>query len=419
LGTSQPPLHRRGEAAGAVSSRFGGPAYTPAPARRAASRAVGTSSGARSLVQSLNGKAPASAARPSSLRSPRVWIGVPISLLFLVLAFRGQQPDEIRDALSRVDWRTLPLALILLYTGVAVRAYRWHVLLRPVRDIPTREVFPIMIIGYAANNILPLRAGELVRAWTLEQRYGVRKTAALATIAVERLFDGVTMLLFVGGAATVIGLNAELQHVALVAAAVFAVAIAGLVILLAGGSVRDRLLRLVLGPLPAPLAARIERMAESFLAGLGVLSRRRDLALVAMTSVAAWGFETSMYWTVARAFGDPLAGAMTPAAALLTTAIANLATLVPSGPGYVGTFEAGVLLAVNGALGIGRGLALSYAVLLHILLWLPVTVWGAIEWWRLGVSGKRHVSLTHASAEERAAASTVAGGAHPGAGGGG
>ena len=100
-----------------------------------------------------------------------------------------------------------------------------------------------------------------------------------------------------------------------------------------------------------------------------------------------------MYWTVARAFGDPLAAAMTPAAALLTTAIANLATLVPSGPGYVGTFEAGVLLAVNGALGIGRGLALSYAVLLHVLLWLPVTIWGAIEWWRLGIVGTRHISL--------------------------
>ena len=260
-----------------------------------------------------------------------------------------------------------------------------------MHDIPTRDVFPIMIIGYAANNVLPLRAGELVRAWVLEQRYGVRKTAALATIAVERLFDGVTMLLFVGGAATVVGLNAELQHVALVAAAIFAVAIAGLIVLLVGGALRERLLRLVLG-LPDRLAARVERMAESFLAGLGVLTRRGDLALVAITSVVAWGFETSMYWTVARAFGDPLAGAMTPAAALLTTAIANLATLVPSGPGYVGTFEAGVLLAVNGALGIGRGLAFSYAVLLHVLLWLPVTIWGAIEW-RLGIVGTQHVSL--------------------------
>ena len=354
---------------------------------------------------SPNGHEPSSTPNTSPWRSPRVWLGVPISLVFLYLAFRGQHPDEIREALSRVDWRLLPLALILLYTGIVIRAYRWHVLLRPVCDIPTREVFPVMIVGYAANNVLPLRAGELVRAWVLGQRYGVRKTTALATIAVERLFDGVTMLLFVGGAATVIGLNAELQHVALVAAAVFAAAIAGLVILLVGGRLRDRLLRLVLGPLPERLAARVERMAESFLAGLGVLSRRRDLALVAATSVIAWGFEVSMYWTVAQAFGDPLAAAVTPVAALLVTAIANLATLVPSGPGYVGTFEAGVLLAVNGALGIGRGLALSYAVLLHVLLWLPVTIWGAIEWWRLGLVGSRHVRMRDAVAEEVAAES--------------
>ena len=399
----------------------GGPTYTPAPARRAASRAVGRSPGARSLVQSSpNGPVPESSARQSPLRSPRVWVGVPISLLFLFLAFRGQHPDEIRDALLRVDWRPLPLALVLLYTGIAIRAYRWHVLLRPVHDIPTREVFPIMIVGYAANNVLPFRVGEVVRAWVLEQRYGVRKTAALATIAVERLFDGVTMLLFVGGAATVVGLNSELQHVAMVAAAVFAVAIAGLAVLLVGGAVRDRLLALVLRPLPDRLATRVERMAESFLTGLGVLSRRRDLALVAITSVVAWGFEASMYWTVARAFGAPLAGAVTPAAALLTTAIGNLATLVPSGPGYVGTFEAGILLAVNGALGIGRGLALSYAVLLHVLLWLPVTVWGAFEWWRLGIAGGRHVGLARAAEEELASsAPTVAGGTRSGSGGGG
>lgn len=340
--------------------------------------------------------------RRAAWRSPRVWIGVPISLLFLILAFRGQDPAEIRDAFARVDWHLLPLALVLLYTGIAIRTWRWRVLLRPVCDIPTRAVLPVMIIGYAANNVLPFRAGELVRAWALERRYGVRKSAALATIAVERLFDGVTMLLFVGGAATVIGLNAELRHVALVAAAVFAAAIAGLVVLLVGGPVRDRLLRLALGPLPEPLAARVERMAESFLAGLGVLSRRDDLVLVAFTSIVAWGFEASMYWTVARAFGDPLAAAMTPAGALLTTAIGNLATLVPSGPGYVGTFEAGVLLAVNGALGVGRGLALSYAVLLHAILWLPVTVWGAIEWWRIGIVGTRHVSLTDAVDEELA-----------------
>lgn len=336
----------------------------------------------------------------SPLRSARVWIGIPISLIFLVVAFRGQDPAEVRDALTRVDWRYLPLALVLLYTGIAVRAYRWHILLRPVEDLSPRQVFPIMLVGYAANNVLPLRTGELVRAWALGQRYQVRKTAALATIAVERLFDGLTMLLFVGGAATVIGLTSELQHVALIAAAVFAVALVGLGVLLAGGAWRDRLLRLVLTPLPDALAKRVERMAESFLSGLGVLSRRGDLAVVIVTSIVAWSIEASVYWTVAQAFGAPLSTAMSPAGALLTTAIGNLATLVPSGPGFVGTFEAGILLAVNGALGVGRGLALSYAVLLHALLWLPVTIWGGIEWWRIGVVGKRPVSMAEAAADD-------------------
>lgn len=349
------------------------------------------------MRQPLNATSPAPPRSP--FRSPRVWIGIPISIAFLALAFRGQDPNEIRDAFSRVDWRYLPLALALLYAGISVRAFRWHVLLRPVQEISTREIFPILIIGYAANNVLPLRTGELVRAWALGQRYGVRKTAALATIAVERLFDGLTMLLFIGGAAIVIGLTAELQHVALLAAAIFAIAIVGMVVLLVGGTLRDRLLQLALAPLPDRLSAKVETMAEAFLAGLGVLSRRRDLILVAATSIVAWSFEASMYWTVARAFGAPLSTAMTPVGALLTTAIGNLATLVPSGPGYVGTFEAGVLLAVNGALGVGRGLALSYAVMLHLLLWLPVTLWGAIEWWRISITG-RHLSMAEAVTEE-------------------
>jgi uncharacterized membrane protein YbhN (UPF0104 family) len=211
-------------------------------------------------------------------------------------------------------------------------------------------------------------------------------------------------------------MTSELRHVALVAAAVFAAALIGMGILLAGGTVRDRLLRLVLGPLPERLATRVERMAESFLSGLGVLARRRDLALVAVTSLISWGFEATTYWTVARAFGEPLTSAITPVGAMLTTATGNLATLVPAGPGFVGTFEAGILLAVHSVLLVPRGLALSYAVLLHLLLWAPVTVWGAIEWWRLGIVGQRHIALGHAVESELAPATAHVTGTRQGMG---
>jgi hypothetical protein len=93
-----------------------------------------------------------------------------------------------------------------------------------------------------------------------------------------------------------------------------------------------------------------------------------------------------MYWMIARGFGDPLAAKMGISASLLTTGVANLATLIPSSPGYVGPFEAGVVLVVNGALGINKSLALSYAVVVHAALYFPITIWGLFEWSRLHVS---------------------------------
>jgi uncharacterized protein (TIRG00374 family) len=220
----------------------------------------------------------------------------------------------------------------------------------------------------------------------MDKKHSVSKTASLATIAVERLFDGLTMLAFMLVAAIFVSFTNELRHLAIVAFIVFSCILIGLFVLTFGGSFRDRLMQIALGPMPTPVADRVERMAESFLTGLGVLKRKGDLGLVAGASALAWLLEASMYWMIARGFGDPLAAKMGISASLLTTGVANLATLIPSSPGYVGPFEAGVVLVVNGALGINKSLALSYAVVVHAALYFPITIWGLFEWSRLHVS---------------------------------
>ena len=101
-----------------------------------------------------------------------------------------------------------------------------------------------------------------------------------------------------------------------------------------------------------------------------------------------------MYYLVARAFGGDIEAVMGIPETMLTTGIANLATLIPSSPGYVGPYEAAVILVLSGALGLSRELALSYGVLVHVMLWLPVTIWGVIEWSRL------HLSLRQVEAAE-------------------
>ena len=320
------------------------------------------------------------------IRSWRAWVGIAISLVFLWLAFRGQDLGEVRAALRETNlWWAIP-ALALYFTGVWVRALRWQVLMRPLAPVSAGDLFPIVVVGYMANNVLPLRTGELVRSVVVGQRFGVRKTSTLATIAVERLFDGLTMLGFMLLATTVVSFTSELENLAIIAFVLFTVVLIGLFTLTLGGSLVDRLLQLVLGPMPTALADRVERMAESFLSGLGIFRNRRDLLVVAGLSLTAWLFEASMYWVLAIGFGGGVREAMGWAETLMTTGVANMATLIPSSPGYIGQFEYGVKLVLDGALGVPDGQALAYAILVHAVLYFPITLWGAWEWFRQQLS---------------------------------
>jgi uncharacterized protein (TIRG00374 family) len=323
---------------------------------------------------------------PAGMNRRRIILGFAVSAVFLFFALRGQDYAAIREAFSQVTYWYLIPALLLYFTGVMVRAYRWSVLLRPVEKVRARELVGINAVGLMANNVLPLRTGEFVRAYALSQKTSISKSTGLATIAVERIFDGMALLAFIAGSMLFVDLTSQLERVAELAVLIFALALAALILLAKGGRLRDRMLRLALGPLPDKLSGRVNGMAESFISGLGIFHNWRELAVVSVTSLIAWGFEASAYWVVARAFGGQIAAVMGVPETLLTTGIANLATLVPSSPGYVGPYEAAIILVLNGALGLSRELALSYGVLMHVMLWLPITIWGLFEWSRLHIS---------------------------------
>lgn len=334
------------------------------------------------------------------MRSWRAWVGIAISLVFLYFAFRGQDLGEIRQALRETNlWWAVP-ALALYFTGVWLRAVRWRVLMRPLGSVSARELFPVVVVGYMANNVLPLRTGEIVRSVVVRRKFGIRKTSALATIAVERLFDGLTMLAFMLLATAFVSFTSELENLAIIAFVLFTVLLIGLFTLTLGGSLVDRLLQLVLGPMPTALADKVERMAESFLSGLGIFRNRMDLLKVAGLSVLAWLFEASMYWVLAIGFGGAVREAMGAAETLLTTGVANMATLIPSSPGYIGQFEYGVKLVLSGALGVPEGQALAYAILVHAALYFPITIWGLVEWFRQQLSW-REIQANGEEASER------------------
>jgi len=327
--------------------------------------------------------------RVKALKSWQFWLGVVISLIFLYLALRGLRLADLIDVLGRANYWWLLPGIAVYFVGLWVRAWRWRYLLQPIKDIPTRRLFPITVIGYLGNNIFPARAGELLRTVVLKKDEQVAISASLATIIVERIFDGVTMLAFIfvnlGELAKLTassGFVGNIQQVAIWGTGIF---IAALVFFLFAAMFPDRSLIfieiLAQRTLPVRFRQKIVNLAEQFLGGLAALRSPRAILMIFLTSVVIWLLETLKYWFVMHAFPFTVSFFTL----MLMNGIVNLATTIPSAPGYIGTFDAPGI-AVLTAYSVPKALAAGYTLVLHAALWLPVTALGAYYLLREGIS---------------------------------
>ncbi len=318
----------------------------------------------------------------SMLRYKRVWIGLFLSLILIVYVFYQTDPAKIWASLRQAQYVYLIPALTLYFVGVGVRAVRWHFLLRDIKPISTASLFRTVVIGYMANDILPARMGELVRAYILGQQERISKASALVTIVIERIFDGLTMLTFLVTASFLLHFgDEELTMRVRLVSAVFIAAILALAVL-AGMPRRVELItNFVVLRLPARFQERGMRLVRSFIAGLGALRSPRDSFAVFAFSILAWLCETGMYAALAQGFGISLRFAVY----LLAAAFANLVTIAPSTPGYVGVFDAPIVSTLT-TFGIERNLATSYTIVLHAALILPITLLGFYYAGRAGVT---------------------------------
>jgi len=317
------------------------------------------------------------------------WVGMAISLIFLYFALRGLGFGDLWGALQDAEYWWLVPGVGVYFLGVWVRAWRWHYLLRPVKPISTGTMFPIVAIGYMGNNIYPARAGEVLRAVVLKRREGVPISASLATIIVERVYDGVVMLAFVflnlpelARLTSDSGLVGDIQSVALWGAGAFIGALGAFLLAAMFPKRAERIIAWFLGRfIPERFRDRVWNLTLRFLGGLESLRSPREALMVFVTSVVIWLFETGKYWFVMQAFEFEVSFF----ALMLMNGIVNLATTIPSAPGYVGTFDAPGI-AVLEAYGVQKAIAAGYTLVLHVALWLPITALGAFYLAREGIS---------------------------------
>jgi glycosyltransferase 2 family protein len=309
-----------------------------------------------------------------TLRSWKFWVGVLISVAFLAFALRGLKFDEFTRALRNANYWWIVPGVAVYFAGVWVRTWRWHYMLRHLRAIPLRRLFPIVVIGYMGNNIYPARAGEVLRSYVLRRKEGIAITASLATVVLERLFDGLIMLLFVFATLPFIGLPREYQLFIVFFSALFGLALLFFLLLAARPARAARLYAAVVERVvPQRFRPVVHELFDRFIVGLQSLRSPRDVALIFFSSTLIWLAETMKYWFVMHAFPGMN---VSFGVLMLMTAVVNLFTTIPSTPGHIGTFDAPGI-AILTRFGVPQALATGYTLVLHVALWLPITLLGA------------------------------------------
>jgi uncharacterized protein (TIRG00374 family) len=311
-------------------------------------------------------------------RSIQLLIGLAISVFFISLVLPSLHLSEVLQTLRTANyWWILPGIAVYL-GGLWVRAWRWHYTLRHLKSVPVRSLFPLVCIGYFGNNVYPLRAGEVIRSYVLKRTQAISITSSLATVIIERVFDGLVMLLFVFLALPFAPMPAQFRDLVILLT-VLMIAAAAIFIWMAAN---PTVMAAVYGwfatrILPTRIRTRTDDLYERFMEGLASLGSGSAVVMIFGTSILIWLIETVKYWFVMHAFDFSVGFIVL----MLMNGLVNLATSLPSAPGYIGTFDTPGIETLA-AFGVERNLAASYTFTLHAALWLPVTLLGAYYFWR-------------------------------------
>ena len=323
------------------------------------------------------------------MKKLKIIIGIFISLILLYFVFRDVEPQKVLHELLNINYFIIIPAVIIQILSYWVRAMRWTLMLSSIKKISTSRIFPIICINYLANNLLPLRAGEFVRAYMIGQKEGISKATALSTVIVERVYDGVTLALFFGVIAFIYPFPTSVKISGALLSMVFVVA---LLFILVIALFREKALKVInffLKFLPEKIRVKVYGILEKLIDGFDVIKDKKNLLMIAFYSVLAWCMEACLIYAIAAAFGF----SSTFYLALITLVFVNFFIMIPSSPGNIGTFEGACRYSL-GLFNVTKDVTASFALIYRVFQYIPITIIGFICLFKEGMTFSSITSLS-------------------------
>ena len=314
----------------------------------------------------------------------KLWSGIAISGFFMLLLFRKIDFNQLWRALLTVDYRFIVLAVTATFASYLLRAVRWRYLLIPEKLIPLSSLYPATIIGYMANNLLPARLGEFVRAYILAQKEGLQTATVFASLVIDRLFDGFTVMLILLVTLFTLKLpqgmtdaESALKTGGVVTFALYAGIIIFLILLKRQTMRTLHWTGVLLKPMPQKFSDRIILMLGSFIGGIRISSKGRHICALLLSSLLIWVCCIIPVYSVLLGFNIKLP----VAASMFILVLLVFAVMVPASPGYIGTYHYACFKGLS-AFGIPESTAVTVALVIHAVGFFPVIIAGVYYIWK-------------------------------------
>jgi hypothetical protein len=322
-----------------------------------------------------------------------------VSLVLLVYLFRQVEYRRLWDSLASADMLLLCLATVLLAGTFAIRSWRWQYLLKPLKEVGFPSLMSATSIGLMANMLFPARLGEVVRAIVLGHREHIETSASFATVIVERLLDGFTILSILavllltaslplqGGWARVVlwgGLSTLALYIGVLVALLY---------LHRSTAPALRAVRRLGARLPARWVDTFAQFLESFSAGLETLECKDHLGPIIVTSILLWGTFSVYNFLVVQAFHLHLPITV----GFLLVVFQAFAVMLPASPGFIGTYHAASVAGLS-LWGVHSEVALGVALVMHAINFFLTIGFGGTYIWAVGMSW-RDLTRPHPSVE--------------------
>ncbi|MCZ8512558.1 lysylphosphatidylglycerol synthase transmembrane domain-containing protein [Paenibacillus filicis] len=315
------------------------------------------------------------------MKKIQLFVGILVSIILVYFVVKGINFVDVWKVIISLNYLILIPAVIIQILSYWVRSMRWAIILKNIKKVRVNNLFPVICISYMANNLLPLRIGEFVRAYLMGKKEKISATAVFSTVILERIYDGITLLLFLGVTAIVYPFPNWVKQIGLVTTLFFFCALGFIFCLVLFKERTIAFINLFTKYLPSNYNKSIKGIIEKFIDGFDIIKNKKNFVPIAVYSIVIWSMEACLFYALAKAFD--FNGAIY--LAFFTLVVVNLGIMIPSSPGYVGTFEYFITKALS-VFGITKEISLSYALVLRVFQYLPITIIGFLFLLKEGIS---------------------------------